>query len=60
MVGLLGEDIVFVVAVAVVGGVGGDFWVEIERWRVGLCGHRRGIVRVPFAILLPPFYDLNL
>ena len=50
----------FVVAVAVVGGVAGGFGVETERWRVGLCGHPRGIVRVPFAILLPPFCDLNL
>ena len=59
-VGLLGEGIVFDVAVVVVGGVAGDFGVETEKWRVWLCGHRRGIVRVPFAILLPPFFDLHL
>ena len=59
-VGLLGEGIVFDVAVVVVGGVAGDFGVEIERWRVELCGNPRVIVRVPFAILLPPFCDLNL
>jgi len=59
-VDLRGEGIVFAVAVAVVAGIAGSSGVEIERWRVGLCVHPRGIMRVPFATLLPPFCDLHL
>lgn len=56
LAGLLGEGIVVVAFGEVAESSRAE--TEAERWRVGLCECRRGIMQVPSAIPLLPFCDL--
>ena len=52
LVELLGEGTIVVALVEVSLAV-----VEVGRWKVEICGCRRGTERGPFAALLPLSYD---